>query len=45
MEGKGVSGYWVSPHQAHPCKLVEGDRMVESCGGVDGGILVRVVEV
>lgn len=35
MEGKGVSGYWVSPHQAHPCKLVEGDRMVEGlwwCG-------------
>lgn len=40
-----VRGEWIlgSPHQAYPCKLAEGNRMV--CGGVDGGILVGVVEV
>ncbi len=40
MEGKGVSGCWVSPHQTHPCKLVEGDRMVEGlwwCGWWNSG--------
>lgn len=42
MEGKGVNGYLVTPHQAHPCKLVEGGGLWwcglwdtgERCGGL-----------
>lgn len=40
----GVGGYLVSLHQAHPCKSLEEDNMV-CCGGVDGEVLVRIVEI